>query len=99
MVFLHPHVTGVSSPVSAKSLSQEIPGPELFDLYDQNNVHLFFAIGKRDEVNDFKENVAPPLPRMQKMKHCLIFTPDWGYNGDLGIASINFGYEMDSTVL
>ena len=72
----------------------EIPDSKLFDLYDENDVHLFFAIGKRDEVNDFSENVVPLIPRMQRMKHCFIFTPDWVYNGDHGIASINFGYEM-----
>ena len=72
----------------------EIPGPELFDLYDENDVHLFFAIGKRDEINDFHKNVEPLIPRMQKMKHSYVFTPDWVYNGDHGIASINFGYEM-----
>ena len=86
----YPSFFNIAIPMGAP----EIPGPELFDLYDQNDVHLFFAIGKRDEVNNFEENVAPLLPRMQKMKHCYIFTPDWVYNGDHGIASINFGYEM-----
>ena len=28
------------------------------------------------------------------MKHSFIFTPDFVYNGDKGIASINFGFEM-----
>ena len=28
------------------------------------------------------------------MKHCFIYTPDWFRNGDKGIASINFGFEM-----
>lgn len=72
----------------------EIPDKKLFDLYDENDVHLFFAIGKHDEICDFNENIAPLIPRLQKMKHCFIFTPDWIYNGDHGVASIFFGIEM-----
>ncbi|MBO4319935.1 MAG: hypothetical protein J5857_05645 [Treponema sp.] len=72
----------------------EIPDEKLFDLYDQNDVHLFFAMGKRDEGNTYEKDVVPMLPRMKRMKHCYIFTPDWVYNGDHGIASINFGFEM-----
>ena len=34
------------------------------------------------------------MPRLEKMKHCFIFTPDWVRNGDKGVASINFGFEM-----
>ena len=28
------------------------------------------------------------------MKRSFIFTPEWTYNGDKGVASINFGVEM-----
>ncbi|MBR4005550.1 MAG: hypothetical protein IKI90_06840 [Treponema sp.] len=72
----------------------EIPDEKLFDLYDQNDVHLFFAMGKRDEVCSYEKDVVPLLPRMKSMKHCYVFTPDWVCNGDHGIASINFGFEM-----
>ncbi len=86
----YPSFFNIAVPMGAP----EIPDPKLFDLYDENDVHLFFAIGKHDEVNNFNENVVPLLPRMQRMKHVFIYTPDWVYNGDHGIASINFGYEM-----
>ena len=69
-------------------------GYRLLDLYDDNKVSLFFAMGKRDEFNDYEKEIVPLLPRMQRMKNCYIFTPDWVYNGDHGIASINFGVEM-----
>ena len=72
----------------------EIPDESLLDLYDQNNISLFFAMGKRDEFNDYQKQIVPLLPRMKRMKNCFIFTPDWVYNGDHGIASINFGVEM-----
>ena len=74
--------------------ASEIPGESLLDLYDDNNVSLFFAMGKRDEFNSYEKDIVPLLPRMQRMKNCYIFTPDWVYNGDHGIASINFGVEM-----
>ncbi len=71
-----------------------IPSDETLDRYDENDVHLFFAIGKRDEINSYKELIAPRLPRLERMKHCFIYTPEWVRNGDKGIASINFGFEM-----
>ena len=74
--------------------ASEIPNESLLDLYDDNNVSLFFAMGKRDEFNDYQKLIVPLLPRMRRMKNCYIFTPDWVYNGDHGIASINFGVEM-----
>lgn len=74
--------------------SGAIPDDATLDRYDQNDVHLFYAMAKRDEFNDFEKDIAPRLPRLARMKHCYIFTPEWVYNGDHGIASINFGVEM-----
>lgn len=74
--------------------SDDIPSDSVIDQWDINNVHLFFAMGKRDEFNDYEGTVVPRLPRLEKMKNSFIFTPDWVYNGDKGIASINFGTEM-----
>ena len=74
--------------------SSALPSYDILDKWEENNVSLFFAIGKRDEFNDFNGKVSMHLPKLQSMKHCFIFTPDWVYNGDHGIASINFGIEM-----
>ena len=74
--------------------ASEIPDEKLLDLYDQHNISLFFAMGKRDEFNDYQKEIVPLLPRMKRMKNCYVFTPEWVYNGDKGIASINFGVEM-----
>lgn len=74
--------------------SGDIPDDETLDRYDENDVHLFYAIGKRDEVNSFEEYVEPRIPRLKRMKHCFLYTPEWVRNGDKGIASINFGFEM-----
>ena len=74
--------------------ASEIPNENLLDRFDENNVSLFFAMGKRDEFNSYEKDIVPLLPRMSRMKNCNIFTPDWVYNGDHGISSINFGIEM-----
>jgi hypothetical protein len=74
--------------------SSDIPSDEILDEYDRNNVCLFFAYAKHDEFHSYEEEVLPRLSRLQKMKHCFVFIPEWVYNGDGGIASINFGREM-----
>ena len=74
--------------------SADIPDDATLDRYDENDVHLFYAMGKRDEFNPYEEYVAPRIPRLKRMKHCFLYTPEWVRNGDKGIASINFGVEM-----
>ena len=71
-----------------------IPADEKLDEYEEKGVNLFFAIGKRDEFNSFEKEIEPRLEKLNSMKHCYVFTPEWVYNGDGGIASINFGIEM-----
>ena len=72
----------------------DIPDDDMLDTFVKEDVTLFFADGKRDEITRFEENVAPRIPKMESMKNSFMFTPEWVYNGDKGIASINFGYEM-----
>lgn len=90
MATKYPEFFNVLIPVG----SDDIPQDSVIDEWDENDIHLFFAMGKRDELNDYKGAVVPRFPRFNKMKHCFIFDPDWVYNGDKGIASINFGFEM-----
>ncbi len=74
--------------------SSALPEDTVLDEYDRKGKILFFAYGKRDEFHSYKDEIIPRLPRLEKMKHCFIFTPDWVRNGDKGVASINFGFEM-----
>lgn len=74
--------------------SSEIPDDSVLDVFDEKGLMLFLADGKRDEITHFDVNIAPRIPRLKKMRKVFIFTPDWVYNGDKGIASINFGFEM-----
>ncbi len=71
-----------------------IPDDATLDLYERNGIKIFFAIGKHDELVDFEKDIAPRLDRISKMQGSRAFTPEWVYNGDGGIASINFGMEM-----
>ena len=74
--------------------SAYIPEDEKLDAYDAAGIHLFYAYGKRDEFHSFEAEVAPRLDRLRAMKHCFLYTPEWVYNGDHGIATIYGGTEM-----
>ncbi len=74
--------------------SAALPDDEVLDAYDAKGKYLFFAMGRRDEFHPFEETVAPRIPRLERMKHCFLYTPEWVRNGDKGVASINFGVEM-----
>ena len=77
-------------PVGGTALGDD----SVLDKYDEKGKYLFLALGKRDEFHDYEEELVPRLPRLERMKHCFIYTPDWVRNGDKGVASINFGIEM-----
>ncbi len=65
-----------------------IPDDGVLDRYDEENIYMFLAICKHDELHDFNIEVEPRIPRLNKMKHCVQFTPDWVYTGDHGVQSI-----------
>lgn len=74
--------------------SCDISPDETMDVWDELGVTLFFALCKHDELYTFEEQAVPRFERIKAMKHSYIFTPEWTYNGDGGVASINFGYEI-----
>jgi len=74
--------------------SSDIPDDTILDRYEKNGMAFFFAIARHDELSDFEKTVVPRLARLKRMKKTFVFTPEWIYNGDRGIASINFGFEM-----
>ena len=71
-----------------------IPDDASLDAFDANDVHLFLAVSKHDELCDFYGGVEPRVPRLQAMKHVFLYFPKWTQNGDKGIASISVGIEM-----
>ncbi|MCQ2457917.1 MAG: alpha/beta fold hydrolase [Clostridia bacterium] len=74
--------------------SAALPDDGMLDLWEQKGVHLFFAIGMKDEFNDYETKIAPRTAKLKTMKHCFIYTPEWVRNGDKRISSIDGGIEM-----
>ena len=77
-------------PVGGTAVAED----SVLDKYDEKGKYLFLALGKRDEFHSYNEELVPRLPRLERMKHCFIYTPDWVRNGDKGVASIYAGIEM-----
>ena len=77
-------------PVGGTAVAED----EVLDKYDEKGKFLFLALGKRDEFHDYRKELVPRLPRLERMKHCFLYTPDWVRNGDKGVASIYAGIEM-----
>lgn len=71
-----------------------IPDDGVLDRFDENDIYLFLALGKRDELHDYNIEVKPRLPRLKKMKHCVLFTPEWVCTGNHGVQSIMGMVEM-----
>ena len=74
--------------------SESLPDDATLDEYERKGKWLFYAVGKRDEFHDYAHDIAPRIPKLEQMKHCFIYTPDWVRNGDKGVASIMAGIEM-----
>lgn len=71
-----------------------VPGDGTLDRLSESGVHLLIAHGRHDEMAVFEECIAPREEKLQSLKNCLCFFPEWVYNGDGGIASIDYGMEM-----
>ncbi|MBP1560892.1 MAG: hypothetical protein J6C96_06590 [Oscillospiraceae bacterium] len=71
-----------------------IPSDEVLDRISEEGTSLIIAHGKRDELVDFDECVKPRIDKLSAMKNCICFFPEWVYNGDGGVASVFYGFEM-----
>ena len=56
--------------------------------------HLLVAHGRHDEMAAFDKCVRPAEDVLMSFKNCICFFPEWVYNGDGGISSVNYGFEM-----
>lgn len=86
----YPDFFDIAIPIGADEIAE---GNNL-DAFEKNKTGLFLALGKHDEIGDYEGKIKTLLPRLEKLKPGFVYTPDWVYNGDHGIASINFGFEM-----
>lgn len=70
------------------------PSYEALDKIVASGVHLLIAHGQHDEMATFEECIAPHLEKLAQLKNCICFFPEWVYNGDGGVSSVFYGFEM-----
>lgn len=71
-----------------------IPDSAALDKIAESKTKILVAHGRHDEMADFEECVEPYLEKLRTMKNTELFLPEWVYNGDGGIASVFYGFEM-----
>lgn len=70
-----------------------VPPYETLDRISEKTT-LLIAHGRHDEMADFTSFIYPHMEKLRELKNCICFFPEWIYNGDGGIASVNYGMEM-----
>lgn len=60
----------------------------------RNDVKILVAHGRHDELVPFEDCIAPYEEKLKSTKNCICYFPEWVRNGDGGVASLNFGFEM-----
>ncbi len=71
-----------------------LPSYDVLDKIAENGVNLLIAHGRHDEMAEFDQCIAPHLDKLSRLKNCLCFFPEWVYNGDGGVSSVFYGFEM-----
>ena len=90
MVEAYPGYFEGAMPIS----SGYVPTDEALDKIEASGIQLFIAHGKHDEMATFEECITPRQEKLLSMKNSRCFFPEWVYNGDGGIGSVFYGYEM-----
>jgi len=70
------------------------PPYEQLDRIAAAGTHLIIAHGRHDEMALFDECIAPFEDKLSKLPNCICFFPEWVYNGDGGLSSVFYGFEM-----
>lgn len=71
-----------------------IPSDEALDRINESGAEIIIAHGRHDELAPFDECVAPRLDKLSSLPCFTLFLPEWVYNGDGGISSVFYGFEM-----
>lgn len=71
-----------------------IPADDALDRIEESGTSLLIAHGKHDEMALFSECVEPRREKLMKLRSCICFFPEWVYNGDGGVSSVFYGFEM-----
>lgn len=70
------------------------PSYEALDKIVAGGVQLLIAHGRHDEMATFEECIKPHMEKLSQIKNCICFFPEWVYNGDGGLSSVFYGFEM-----
>lgn len=74
--------------------SSYIPEKKELDRMADAGLVTLVMHGKRDELCSFEDSIVPRMSDLEQMKNCTLYFPEWVKNGDGGVASLNFGFEM-----
>lgn len=59
----------------------------------RHNIAVYFTLGQHDETLDFAKAIKPRIRKMEELGFTCFF-PEWVRNGDGGVASLFYGWEM-----
>ncbi len=71
-----------------------MPEDDMLTHISESGIELIVAHGKHDEMAEFDQCVVPRMEKLLTMKNCVLFFPEWVYNGDGGVSSVFYGFEM-----
>ena len=71
-----------------------VPEDSALDGISESGTQLIIAHGKHDEMAVFDKCILPRIDKLTAMKNCICFFPEWVYNGDGGVSSVFYGFEM-----
>lgn len=71
-----------------------VPSDEALERIEAAGVQLLIAHGKYDEMALFNECIEPRMNKLMQLENCICFFPKWVYNGDGGVSSVFYGFEM-----
>jgi len=71
-----------------------LPPDDKLNQISESGIEILIAHGQRDEMADFDKCILPRLDKLVNLKNVICFFPEWVYNGDAGIASVFYGFEM-----
>ncbi len=74
--------------------SSYFPEYKALDVIMKNGVKLLIAHGRHDEMAVFDECIQPHMDKLSTLENCILFFPEWVYNGDGGVGSVFYGFEM-----
>ncbi|MDE7360797.1 MAG: hypothetical protein K2N38_02560 [Oscillospiraceae bacterium] len=84
-----PEMFGGIIPIS----TSYIPTDEQLENIARHRIAVYFTLGRHDETLDFDKDIAPRIPKMEELGFTCFF-PEWVKNGDGGVASLFYGWEM-----